>query len=60
VRTWRFTRGIPVRWAGPSLNAMQAQVAIEEIEIAHEGLRQTGAGGGSVAAAVGAVADLFS
>jgi phage tail-like protein len=60
VRTWRFSRGLPVRWAGPSLNAIQAQVAVEEIEIAHEGLRQTGAGGGSVAAAVGAVADLFS
>ena len=49
VRVWRFRRGLPVRWAGPAMNAMQAQVAVEEIEIAHEGLRQTGAGSGSLA-----------
>lgn len=49
VRVWRFRRGLPVRWAGPAMNAMQSQVAIEEIEIAHEGLRQTGAGSGSLA-----------
>ena len=57
VRVWRFRRGLPVRWVGPALNAMQAQVAIEEIEIAHEGLRQTGAGSGSLA---DTVANLFS
>jgi phage tail-like protein len=38
VKVWSFKRGLPVRWAGPSLNAAQSQVAIEEIEIAHEGL----------------------
>ena len=57
VRTWRFRRGLPVRWAGPTLNALQAQVAVEEIEIAHEGLRQTGAGGGSL---VESITNLFS
>jgi phage tail-like protein len=56
IRVWRFRRGLPVRWAGPAMNAMQAQVAIEEIEIAHEGLRQTGAGSGSLA---DTVANLF-
>lgn len=60
VRTWRFRRGLPVRWAGGPFNALQAQVAIEEIEIAHEGLRQTGAGGGSLVEAVQAVGRLFS
>jgi hypothetical protein len=35
---------------------MQSQVAVEEIEIAHEGLRQTGAGSGSLA---DTVANLF-
>jgi len=38
VKTWAFTRGLPVKWTGPSLNAAQGQVAIEEVEIAHEGL----------------------
>lgn len=49
VRVWRFRRGLPVRWVGPTMHASQAHVAIEEIEIAHEGLRQTGAGSGSLA-----------
>lgn len=39
VKIWKFTRGIPVKWTGPSLNASQSQVAIEELEIAHEGLK---------------------
>ena len=41
VRSWRFRRGLPVAWAGPTLNAAQSQIAIEKIEIAHEGLTQT-------------------
>ena len=39
VQTWSFTRGLPVRWTGPAFNATQNAVAIEEIEIAHEGLQ---------------------
>jgi phage tail-like protein len=39
VKIWFFTRGLPVKWTGPSLNALQSQVAIEELEIAHEGLQ---------------------
>jgi len=35
---WGFTRGLPVRYAGPQLNAQQNNVAIESIEIEHEGL----------------------
>jgi phage tail-like protein len=38
VKVWKFTRGLPVKWTGPTLNAAQSQVAIEELEIAHEGL----------------------
>lgn len=37
-KAWRFKRGIPVKWSGPSLNAGESRVAVEEIEIAHEGL----------------------
>lgn len=39
VKVWKFTRGLPVKWTGPPMNAMQNQVAVEEIEIAHEGLQ---------------------
>jgi phage tail-like protein len=38
AKLWRFTRGIPTKWLGPSLNATQNAVAIESLEIAHEGL----------------------
>lgn len=39
VNIWYFTRGLPVKWTGPSMNALQSQVAIEELEIVHEGLQ---------------------
>jgi phage tail-like protein len=35
---WGFRGGLPVRYAGPSLNAMQSAVAVETVEIAHQGL----------------------
>jgi phage tail-like protein len=38
VKVWTFRRGIPLKWAGPSLNATQSAVAIETLEITHEGL----------------------
>jgi phage tail-like protein len=37
---WQFRRGLPVKYTGPSLNASQNNVAIESIEIAHEGIFQ--------------------
>lgn len=39
VATWSFTRGLPARLVGPQLNARTGEVAIEELQIAHEGLR---------------------
>jgi len=54
---WQFRRGIPVKYTGPSLNATQNNVAIESIEIAHEGLFQV-PGIGLGASAVGAAASL--
>jgi phage tail-like protein len=39
VKSWQFTRGLPVKWTGPTLNAAQSQLAFQELEIAHEGLR---------------------
>lgn len=39
VRSWRFTRGWPVKMSGPDLDAQSAAVAIETMEIAHHGLK---------------------
>lgn len=38
VLRWRFRRGWPCRYAGPSLSAGSSEVALETLEIAHEGL----------------------
>lgn len=37
--TWTFNRGLPLKIRGPELNAKTGEVAIEELHIAHEGLR---------------------
>jgi phage tail-like protein len=37
--TWVFDRGLPLKIRGPELNAKTGEVAIEELHIAHEGLR---------------------
>jgi phage tail-like protein len=37
---WAFRGGLAARWTGPELDAMQDAVAIESLEIAHEGLTQ--------------------
>jgi phage tail-like protein len=39
-RIWYFRRGLPVKYSGPSLNAGQSGIAVESIEIAHEGIYQ--------------------
>jgi phage tail-like protein len=41
---WFFRRGLPVKYTGPALNAAQSSVAIESVEIAHEGLSQAPVG----------------
>jgi phage tail-like protein len=38
VAIWRFKRGLPVRWSGPTLSGKGSEVSIESLEIAHEGL----------------------
>jgi len=42
---WYFHRGLPMKYTGPSLNATQNSVAIEAMEISHEGLYQVPAVG---------------
>ena len=39
VATWQFERGVPAKVRGPELNAKTGEIAIEELHIAHEGLR---------------------
>jgi phage tail-like protein len=35
---WNFREGWPSKWEGPALNGKTSEVAIEMMEIAHEGL----------------------
>jgi phage tail-like protein len=35
---WEFANAYPVRWAGPEFQADQGAVAIETLEVAHEGI----------------------
>lgn len=39
VARWEFERGLPARVVGPALNGRTGEIAIEELHIAHEGLR---------------------
>jgi phage tail-like protein len=38
LRRYSFQRAWPVAWEGPSFNASNSELAIETLEIAHEGL----------------------
>lgn len=37
---WNFRDGWPTKWTGPSFNATGNEVAIETLEIAHEGVEK--------------------
>ncbi len=37
-RRWNVVNGWPCKWEGPSLNAQSNELAIEMLEIAHEGI----------------------
>jgi len=54
---WGWQRGLPVKWTGAAMNAQQSQIAIEQLEIAHEGLTLVQSGGPAISAiaAVGTV-----
>ncbi len=38
IKRWNFFRALPCRWVGPQLGVESQGVAIEKIEIAHEGI----------------------
>lgn len=42
IAAWFFSNGLPERLTGPGLNAARNEIAIETLEIAHEGLLRLG------------------
>lgn len=42
VVRWNFTRGFPCKYTGPGLNAANNEIAMETLEICHEGLEIDG------------------
>jgi phage tail-like protein len=59
---WHFRRGLPFKYTGPAMNASQNNVAIEVLEIAHEGLTQlpsVGLGIAAVESLVSTARDIF-
>jgi len=38
VMRWNFLRGWPCKWTGPGFNAANNEIAMETLEICHEGL----------------------
>ncbi len=44
VMQWKFKRGWPCKFTGPGLNAKNNEIAMETIEICHEGLAIDGDG----------------
>jgi phage tail-like protein len=45
VMRWNFTRAWPTKYTGPGLNAANNEIAIETLELAHEGLTVDGQAG---------------
>lgn len=37
---WQFSRAFPCKWLGPDLNAAQSSVAVETLELCHQGLER--------------------
>ena len=50
LHIWYFKRGLPLKYSGPTLQADRSAVAVESIEIAHEGIYQVPYLGYAVAA----------
>ena len=41
VMEWRFWRAFPTKWSGPDLNAIQNNIAVETLELCHQGLERS-------------------
>jgi phage tail-like protein len=55
VKIWSFSRGLPVKWSGPTFNATASEISIESLEIAHEKLELTLSPGAVLSRAAGAL-----
>jgi phage tail-like protein len=42
--SWTFRGGLAAKWTGPEFSAMQGSIAVEGLEIAHQGLEQVALG----------------
>ena len=51
LRHWAFDGALPVRWQGPDLDSASSAVAIERLEIAHQGLVSSSPGAGALGGA---------
>jgi phage tail-like protein len=40
VMEWQFSRAFPTKWTGPELNATASSVAVETLELCHQGLKR--------------------
>jgi phage tail-like protein len=40
VARWDFTRAWPAKYTGPELNAESSEIAVESVELAHEGVQR--------------------
>jgi phage tail-like protein len=38
-RRWSFEEAYPIKWVGPDLNATSSEVAIEQLELTHNGFK---------------------
>lgn len=45
VLVWRLINAWPCKWTGPTLSAKSSEVAIESLEICHEGIELVSSGG---------------
>jgi phage tail-like protein len=41
VKRWSFDRAYPVKWSGPGLKADENSVAVETLELVHEGMKSS-------------------
>jgi phage tail-like protein len=40
IRTWQFEGAYPYKWSGPTLDAKGNEVALEVLELKHQGIRE--------------------
>jgi len=38
IKRWNFTAAYPVKWSGPDLQATSGEIAVESLELAHQGV----------------------